>query len=135
LAEFSQNSTSLWCTRLFGGAPDSVWCLGWLGDELVALGKKRRRHSCNSPDCPVCTGLSGEPTGARSQRPSARSTGDTWPSQQSDGHTGLSGVHRTVSGAPTGPKTQRSASPGKEGDHASDKNCSCPVHYSTEGKN
>jgi hypothetical protein len=64
--------------------------------------------------------------------------GDTWPSQRSDGHTGLSGVHwtvsdvhRTVSGAPTGPKTQRSASPEKEGDHAPD----CPVHHSTEGKN
>jgi hypothetical protein len=52
---------------------------------------------------------------------------DTWPSQRSDGHTGLSGVHRTVSGVPTGPKTQRSASPEKEGDHAPDMNCSCPV--------
>jgi hypothetical protein len=26
------------------GAPDGLRCLGWPGDELVALGKKRRRH-------------------------------------------------------------------------------------------
>jgi hypothetical protein len=47
-------------------------------------------------------------------------------------------VHRTVSGAPTDPKRQRSASPNKEGDPhrtvsggASD----CPVRQTTEGKN
>jgi hypothetical protein len=61
LTEFSQSSTSLWCTGLSGDAPDSVRCPGWPGDELVALGKKRR-HRGYSPDCPVCTGLSGEST-------------------------------------------------------------------------
>jgi hypothetical protein len=55
-----------------------------------------------APDCPV------------SQRSAARSTRDTWPSQRSGGGTGLSGVHRTVSGAPTAPRRQRSATPQKE---------------------
>jgi hypothetical protein len=29
--------------------------------ELAALGKKLMAYGYNSPDCPVCTGLSGEP--------------------------------------------------------------------------
>jgi hypothetical protein len=56
--------------------------------------------------------------------------------------TGLSGVHRTVSGAPTGPEEQRSAVPDMEGDRAPDMNSGCPVvhrtvrcYHSTEGKN
>jgi hypothetical protein len=69
--------------------------------------------------------------GARGQRSSTRSTGDTWPSQRSDGHTGLSGVHRTMSGAPRGSRAQRSASPEKEGDRAPEKYCSCPVMHRT----
>jgi hypothetical protein len=109
----------------------TIRCPDWPGGELAALRKKRRRRGYNSPDCPVCIGLSGEPNGAHDQRSSARSTGDTWLIQQLDGHTGLSGVHRTLSGAPTGPKTQRSASPEKEGDHTPDRNCSCPVVHRT----
>jgi hypothetical protein len=50
-----------------------------------------------APDCPV------------SQRSAAQSARDAWPSQRSDGGTGLSGVHRIVSGAPTAPNLQRSA--------------------------
>jgi hypothetical protein len=58
------------------------------------------------------TGLSGgAPDYPVSQRSTAQSTRDEWPSQQSDGGTGLSGVHRTVSGAPTAPNLQRSAAP------------------------
>jgi hypothetical protein len=30
--------------------------------ELAALGKELTAYGYNSPDCPVCTGLSGEPT-------------------------------------------------------------------------
>jgi hypothetical protein len=30
--------------------------------ELAALGNKLTAYDYNSPDCPVCTGLSGEPT-------------------------------------------------------------------------
>jgi hypothetical protein len=62
------------------------------------------------------TGLSDEPTvgranGRPSQRSAAQSARDAWPSQRSDGGTGLSGVHQTVSGAPTAPNLQRSAVP------------------------
>ena len=56
------------CTRLSGGAPDSVrWCTGQCpvrqadSGELAALGKSSATYGYNSPDCPVCTGLSGEP--------------------------------------------------------------------------
>jgi hypothetical protein len=50
-------------------------------------------------------------------------------------------VHRTVSGAPRGPRAQRSASPEKEGDRAPDKLLfmpggapDCPVCHPTKGK-
>jgi hypothetical protein len=52
--------------------------------------------------------------------------------------TGLSGVHRTVSGAPTAPKCQQSASPNKEGDPhrtVSGGAPDCLVRQATEGKN
>jgi hypothetical protein len=58
------------------------------------------------------TGLSsGAPDYPVSQRSAAQFARDAWPSQRSDGGTGLSGVHRTVSGAPTAPNLQRSAAP------------------------
>jgi hypothetical protein len=56
------------------------------------------------------------------------------PCQRSVGHTGLSGVHLTVSGAPTDPEDQRSDAPDMEGDHAPDCYSDCPVHHSTKGK-
>ena len=62
---------------------------------LAALGNSSSTYDYNSPDCPVCTGLSGEPTVGLGQRSAARSAQDTWPSQRSEGGTGLSGVHRT----------------------------------------
>jgi hypothetical protein len=62
MALFSQSQLGL-------GAPDSVrWCTGQclmcqaVSGELAALGNKLTAHGYNSPDCPVCTGLSGEPT-------------------------------------------------------------------------
>ena len=33
--------------------------------ELAALGNELAAYDYNSPDCPVCTGLSGEPTVGR----------------------------------------------------------------------
>jgi hypothetical protein len=63
---------------------------------------------------------------------------DTWPSQRSEGGTRLSGVHRTVSGAATAPKRQRSASPNKERDPhrtVSGGAPDCSVRQATEGKN
>jgi hypothetical protein len=86
----------------------------------------------------VCTGLSGEPTvGWANGRPrDPRGTRGQANGQKES--TGLSGVHRTVSGAPTAPKRQRSASPNKEGDPhrtVSGGAPDCPVRHTTEGKN
>jgi hypothetical protein len=43
-------------------------------------------------------------------------------------------VHRTVSGAPTGPELQRSSAPEKEGDLHRTVYSDCPVRHTTEGK-
>jgi hypothetical protein len=101
MAKFCQSQSSL-------GAPDSVRCARLGRANWPLSGILRRRTTiiywtvrC-APDCPV------------SQRSAARSARDTWPSQRSGGGTGLSGVHRTVSGAPTAPRRQRSATPKKE---------------------
>jgi hypothetical protein len=54
------------------------------------------------------------------------------------GHQTVSGVHRTVSGAPTALKLQRSASPKKERNlhrTVSGGAPDCPVRQATEGKN
>jgi hypothetical protein len=95
------------------GAPESVrWCTGQCPVRQAGFGQTVRSRdfvggvrlkftglSGGAPDCPV------------SQRSAAQSARDAWPSQRSDGGTGLSGVHRTVSGAPTAPNPQRSAAP------------------------
>jgi hypothetical protein len=70
--------------------------------------------SGGAPDCPV------------SQRhprqwSAAQSVGDAWHEPTVSWCTGLSGVHRTVSGEPRGPLLQRSAEPDMEGDRAPDK--------------
>jgi hypothetical protein len=47
------------------------WCTGQCpvrqagSGELAALGNELTAYGYNSPDCPVCTGLSGEPTVGR----------------------------------------------------------------------
>jgi hypothetical protein len=47
------------------------WCTGQCpvrqagSSELAALGNSSSTYDYNSPDCPVCTGLSGEPTVGR----------------------------------------------------------------------
>jgi hypothetical protein len=49
----------------------SVWSTGQCpvrqagSSELAALGNSPETYGYNSPDCPVCTGLSGEPTVGR----------------------------------------------------------------------
>jgi hypothetical protein len=82
-------------TGLSGGAPDSVRCARLALVKSPPSGNRRRRTAkihrtvrC-APDCPV------------SQRSAAQSARDACPGQRSEGGTGLSGVHRTVSGAPT----------------------------------
>jgi hypothetical protein len=81
-----------------------------------------------------CTGLSGEPTVVSTKGRLRNPWATRGLQQRSVGHTGLSGVHRTVSGAPSDPEDQRSDAPDKEGDHASDNYSDCPVHHPTEGK-
>jgi hypothetical protein len=56
---------SVWHTGLSGGAPDSVRCARLTRREKAALGNSPTAYGYNSPDCPVCTGLSGEPTVGR----------------------------------------------------------------------
>jgi hypothetical protein len=66
-----------------------------------------------------------------SQRSATQSAGDAWQLQRSAAGTELSGVHRTVSGAPTGPELQRSFVPEKEGDRHRTGYSSCPVVHRT----
>jgi hypothetical protein len=72
LAVYSQKAVSVWGTGLSGGAPDSVRCARLPRAKGPLSGICRRRTAkihrtvrC-APDCPVCTGLSGEPTVGRS---------------------------------------------------------------------
>src|SRR5688572_4086417 len=59
-------------TGCFGLGHRTVrWCTGQCpvrqaaSGEEVALGNQPTAYGYNSPDCPVCTGLSGEPTVGR----------------------------------------------------------------------
>jgi hypothetical protein len=72
-----------------------------------------------------------------SQRSAAQSARDAWPGLRSEGGTRLSGVHRTVSDAPTAQNCQRSAAPKQERNPhrtVSTGAPDCPVRQSTEGK-
>ena len=53
------------CTGLSGGAPDSVRCARLVRANWPLSGISPSTYGYNSPDCPVCTGLSGEPTVSR----------------------------------------------------------------------
>jgi hypothetical protein len=120
------------------------WCTGQCpvrqagSGELAALRFHRRRTAINHRTVRWCTGLSGEPTVGRANgRPrNPRATRGRANGQK--GGTGLSGVHRIVSGAPTALNLQRSASPKKERNPhriVSGGAPDCPVHKATEGKN
>jgi hypothetical protein len=92
-------------TGLSGGAPDSVRCARLAGGEPAALGKTQRCTAIIHRTVRWCTGLSGEPTVASANGRLCNLRATRGP-QRSVGHTGLSGVHRTVSGAPTDPEDQ-----------------------------
>jgi hypothetical protein len=94
-------------TGLSGGAPDSVRCARLALVKRPLLGIRRRRTT-KIHRTVRCT------NGRPSQRLAAQSARDAWPAQRSEGGTGLSGVHRIVSGAPTAPNRQRSAAPKQE---------------------
>jgi hypothetical protein len=66
------------------------------------------------------------------QRSAAQSASDAWPGPM------VTWSHRTVSGVPSGPRAQRSASPKNERNQAlfmSGGAPDCPVRQRTEGKN
>jgi hypothetical protein len=108
------------------------WCTGLCpvrqagSSELAALGNSPATYGYNSPDCPVYTGLSGEPTVGRAicvghvAEPTARRG------------------HRTCPVRQRLQVCQRSTSPFKERNLAPDSvRCApdCPVRQTTEGKN
>jgi hypothetical protein len=119
-------SSSAWHTGLSGGAPNSVRCTRMVSGEKAALGKNRWHTAIIHRTVRWCNGLSGEPTVGRAIRGRcvAHANGR-------QGGTGLSGVHRTVSGAPTGPELQRSSAPEKEGDRHRTIYSDCPVAHRT----
>jgi hypothetical protein len=98
------------------------------------VAKIRRTVRC-APNCLVSQQRSRQRSAARSTRNQRATRGQ---SQRSLGRTGLSGVHRTVSGVPSGLRVQQSASPKKERNHAlfmSGGATDCPVRQQIEGKN
>jgi hypothetical protein len=113
IALFQPKPAQSGCTGLSGGAPDSVRCARLALANSLLSGIQSAAYGYNSPDCPVCTGLSGEPTSAGPTVGCAIRARHVAEPTVGRG-TGLSGVHRTVSGTPTAPRRQRSASPEKE---------------------
>jgi hypothetical protein len=124
LGSVQQNFSSVWHTGLTGGASDSVRCARLVPGESAALGNRQR-----------CTAIIHRTVRCANdrqrQRSAAQSSRDTWSRQRSVGHNRLSGVHRTVSGAPTDPEDQRSAALRMEIIRAPDMNISCLVVHRT----
>jgi hypothetical protein len=144
LAVFSQKTAWSGCTGLSGGAPDSVRCARLASANWLLSGLRRRCTAINHRTVRWCTGLSGEPTVSQANgRPcNPRATRGRANSQKGAPDcpvcTGLSGVHRTVSGTPTALNCQWSASPKKERNPhrtVSGGAPDCPVRQATEGKN
>jgi hypothetical protein len=79
----------------------TVRCARLASGEQATLGKNQRRTAIIHRTVRWCTGLSGELTVA--------TAGDAWPAPTVGRGTELSGVHRTVSVVPSGPKMQRSS--------------------------
>jgi hypothetical protein len=119
------------------GTPGVRWCTGQCPmhqagpRELAALGNQQRCTAIIHWTVRWCTELSGEPTVTSANGRPCNPRATRGPQQRSIGHTGLSGVHRTVSSAPTDPEDQRSDAPEKEGDHAPDSYSDCPVVHRT----
>jgi hypothetical protein len=118
-------------TGLSGGAPDSVQCARLADGEPAALGKTQRRTTIIHRTVRWCTRLSSEPMVASANGRLRNPRATRGPQQRSVGHTGLSGVHRTMSGAPTDPEDQRSDVPDMEGDRAPNSYSDCPVVHRT----
>jgi hypothetical protein len=115
--------------RIVSGAP------GWPTVNWLVSGKRPRRTAKIHRTVRWCTRLYGESKALTANGRLCNPRATRGPQQRSVGHIGLSGVHRTVSGAPTSPEEQRSDAPDLEGDRAPDIYNDCPVHHSTEGRN
>jgi hypothetical protein len=92
----SQVSAQARHTGLSDGAPDSVRCARLAEGEPATLGKTQRRMAIIHRTVRWCIGLSGEPTVASANGRPRDQRATHGPCQRSVGHTGLSGVHRTV---------------------------------------
>jgi hypothetical protein len=119
-----------------------LWCTGLSGESLALTpkssatnsslsGKEKGAAAIKHRTAQWCTGLSGEPNALAANGRLRNQRATRGPRQQSFGHTGLSGVHWTVSSAPTCPEAQRSAALDMEGNRAPDMYCSCPVVHRT----
>jgi hypothetical protein len=128
----SAKDSSVWVHRTVR------WCTGQCpmcqagSGELAALGNKLTAYGYNSPDCPVCTGLSGEPTVGRANG-RLRDPRET---------RGRANGREEAPDCPVCtrqcPVRQRPASPNKEGNPhrtVSGGAPDCPVRQATEGKN
>jgi hypothetical protein len=117
--------------RTVSGAP------GWALVNWPLSGIRRRRMAIIHRTVRWCTRLFGEPTAASATVGHAIRARRVAPANGRLGApdcpvcTGLSGVHRTVSGALTSPKIQRSAVPGMEGDLHWTCYSGCPVVHRT----
>jgi hypothetical protein len=132
LAVNNQVSALAWHTgqcpvvhRTLSGAP------GWPTVNRLLSGKRQRRTAIIHRTVRWCTGLSIEPKAFAANGRLRNPWATRGPHQRSVGHTGLSGVHRIVSSAPTSPEEQRSDAPDMEGDHAPDMNSGCPLVHQT----
>jgi hypothetical protein len=121
----SANTSSGLVHRTVSGAP------GWLGVNRALSGKEKGDVAINHRTVWWYTGLSGESTAPATNGRSRDQRATRGARQRSVGHTGLSGVHRTVSGAPTSPEAQRSAAPDMEGDRAPDCYSVCSMVHRT----
>jgi hypothetical protein len=101
--------SSVWHTGLTGGAPDSVRCARLNSGEQAAHGRIWWRTAIIHR---TVRWANSHQRNGRSRNPRAT----RGPHQRSVGGTGRSGVHQTLSGAPTAMALQRSSAPNKEGD-------------------
>jgi hypothetical protein len=129
-----QTSALVRHTGQSGGAPDSVRCARLADGELAVLGKIQRHTAIIHRTVWWCTELSSEPTVASANGRLHNPRATRGPQQRSIGHTGLSGVHRTMPGAPTDLEDQQSDAPDMEGDRAPDSYSDCLVPHPKEGK-
>jgi hypothetical protein len=117
LAVFSQKAARSGCTGLSGGAPDSVRCARSSPDEQPTLGSRRRRTAINHRPVRWCTGLSGEPSAAKSPlsgNSQQRTAKNHWTIRWCTGLSGEPMVGR-ANGRPPNPRVTRGRANGRMG--------------------